>query len=119
MCGLHRPAGAQDPDRAADLAAGIALQVTRYAIMRPMPDIPPEILSAFDRLDPELRGELIAALEPVSAELGDRESAVLQRLANGIADDAPVVELNAFIRLLPVTVSRAVQPALEPVTAAK
>ncbi len=87
--------------------------------MQCMPEIPPEILSAFDRLDPDLKSELVAALEPVSAELGDRETAVLQRLANGIADDAPVAELNAFIRLLPVTVSRAVQPALEPVTAGK
>jgi len=84
-----------------------------------MSDIPPEILTSFDRLDPDLRATLVDALEPVSAELGDREIAVLQRLANGIADGAPAAELNAFVRLLPVTVSRAVQPAIEPVTASK
>jgi len=44
---------------------------------------------------------------------------VLQRLANGIADDAPASELNAFVRLLPVTVSRAVAPAIESLTATK
>jgi hypothetical protein len=34
-------------------------------------------------------------------------------LANGIVGGASAAELNAFVRLLPVTVSRAVQPALE------
>lgn len=81
-------------------------------------NLPPELLESFTALDPELAGRLTEALEPVSGELGPRELAVLQRLSRGLADGAPAVELNAFVRLLPVTVSRAVQPAIEPVTAA-
>jgi len=84
-----------------------------------MTDIPPELHESFGRLEPELRDSLFGALDPVSAELGPREVAVLQRLANGIADDAPASELNAFVRLLPVTVSRAVAPAIESLTATK
>mgnify|MGYP001814240971 FL=1 len=84
-----------------------------------MTDIPPELHESFGRLEPELRESLVGALDPVSSELGPRELAVLQRLANGIADDAPPSELNAFVRLLPVTVSRAVAPAIESLTATK
>jgi hypothetical protein len=53
----------------------------------------------------------------VAGELGPRELAVLDRLCQGIANGSPASELNAFVRLLPVTVSRAVQPAIEPITA--
>lgn len=84
-----------------------------------MAEIPSELLEKFDRLDPEFREQLIGALDPVAGELGDREVAVLKRLADGVADSAPASELNAFVRLLPVTVSRAVAPVLEPVTAKK
>lgn len=81
-------------------------------------DLPAELTDAFKVLDPGLANDLIEALKPVSAELGDREQAVLQRLANGIATGAKPAELNAFVRLLPVTVSRAVQPVIDPVIAA-
>lgn len=81
-------------------------------------DLPANLTDAFTVLDPDLANALIEALKPVSAELGDREQAVLQRLANGIATGAKPAELNAFVRLLPVTVSRAVQPVIEPVIAA-
>ncbi|MFN8121123.1 MAG: hypothetical protein U0237_01705 [Thermoleophilia bacterium] len=83
-----------------------------------MSEIPEKITDAFKVLDADLAGALVEALEPVAAELGDREQAVLERLANGIATGAKPAELNAFVRLLPVTVSRAVQPVLEPVLAA-
>ncbi|MCC6831041.1 MAG: hypothetical protein IT200_06815 [Thermoleophilia bacterium] len=83
-----------------------------------MSEIPDKITDAFKVLDADLAGALVEALEPVAAELGDREQAVLERLANGIATGAKPAELNAFVRLLPVTVSRAVQPVLEPVLAA-
>jgi len=83
-----------------------------------MSEIPDNITDAFKVLDADLAGALVEALEPVAAELGDREQAVLERLANGIATGAKPAELNAFVRLLPVTVSRAVQPVLEPVLAA-
>jgi hypothetical protein len=83
-----------------------------------MAEIPGKLLESFKVLDDELAARLVEALEPVAGELGDREQAVLERLANGIATGAPAAELNAFVRLLPVTVSRAVQPALEPVLAA-
>ena len=82
-----------------------------------MSEIPEKITDAFKVLDQDLAGALIEALEPVAAELGDREQAVLERLANGIVTNARPAELNAFVRLLPVTVSRAVQPVLEPVLA--
>ena len=82
-----------------------------------MAEIPAELQESFARLDPALREGLVSALDPVSSELGPREVAVLQRLANGVVDGAPASELNAFVRLLPVTVSRAVAPALEPLTA--
>jgi len=82
-----------------------------------MPEIPAELLESFKTLDPDLARRLTDALTPVAGELGPRELAVLQRLARGLADGAPASELNAFVRLLPVTVSRAVQPAIEPVTA--
>ncbi len=81
-------------------------------------EIPEKIIAAFKVLDEDLAGQLIEALLPVAPELGDREQAVLERLANGIATNAKPAELNAFVRLLPVTVSRAVQPVLEPVIAA-
>ncbi|MFN8110849.1 MAG: hypothetical protein U0Y82_13550 [Thermoleophilia bacterium] len=77
--------------------------------------IPEKIIDAFKVLDGDLSSSLIEALTPVAPELGDREQAVLERLANGIASSASAAELNAFVRLLPVTVSRAVQPVLEPV----
>ncbi|MCB0873204.1 MAG: hypothetical protein H6531_06060 [Actinobacteria bacterium] len=78
-------------------------------------EIPEKVLDAFKVLDDDLTASLIEALGPVAGELGDREQAVLERLANGIATNAKPAELNAFVRLLPVTVSRAVQPVLEPV----
>lgn len=84
-----------------------------------MADIPAEIVESLKTIDSEIADGLIAALEPVAGELGPREIAVLQRLVNGVADDAPAAELNAFVRLLPVTVSRAVQPAIDPVVAGK
>ena len=65
---------------------------------------------------PDIAQRLTDALAPVVAELGPREEAVLQRLVTGLAEGAPAAELNAFVRLLPVTVSRAVQPAIDPVT---
>ena len=48
------------------------------------------------------------------SDLGPREVAVLLRLVDGIKGGASVPELNAFVRLLPVTVSRVVQPVVEP-----
>ena len=80
-------------------------------------EIPAELLESFKALQPDLAQRLTEALTPVAGELGPRELAVLQRLARGLAEGAPANELNAFVRLLPVTVSRAVQPAIEPVTA--
>jgi DNA-binding NarL/FixJ family response regulator len=80
-------------------------------------ELPQELTESFSVLDPEIADRLTEALKPVAGELGPRELAVLQRLANGIATGAPANELNAFVRLLPVTVSRAVQPAIEPITA--
>ncbi len=82
-----------------------------------MADIPDELVESLKTLDPDLAEGITDALEPVASELGPREVAVLQRLVNGINSGAPASELNAFVRLLPVTVSRAVQPAIEPVTA--
>ncbi len=81
-------------------------------------ELPEKLTDAFKVLDADLAGNLVEALKPVVAELGDREQAVLERLANGIATGAKPAELNAFVRLLPVTVSRAVQPVIEPVIAA-
>lgn len=81
-------------------------------------EIPAQLTEAFKVLDPEIAKRLTDALVPVAGELGPREEAVLQRLVTGLAEGAPAAELNAFVRLLPVTVSRAVQPAIEPVTAA-
>lgn len=83
-----------------------------------MSEIPAELLETFGILDEDLRKNLIEALTPVAGELGPRELAVLDRLAKGIVGGAKPAELNAFVRLLPVTVSRAVQPVIEPVTAA-
>jgi DNA-binding NarL/FixJ family response regulator len=82
-----------------------------------MAELPAQLAESFARLDPELASGLTEALEPVAAELGARELAVLERLVNGINDGASAQELNAFVRLLPVTVSRAVQPVIEPITA--
>jgi hypothetical protein len=87
--------------------------------MRGMADeIPAQLTEAFKVLDPDVAQRLTDALVPVAGELGPREEAVLQRLVTGLAEGAPAAELNAFVRLLPVTVSRAVQPAIDPVTAA-
>lgn len=86
--------------------------------MRSMPpELPAELNESFALLDPAAAARLRDALAPVAGELGPRELAVLDRLAKGIASGASAAELNAFVRLLPVTVSRAVQPAIEPVTA--
>jgi len=76
--------------------------------------LPPDLESALAEIDPGIRGELVEALEPVIPDLGPREVAVLLRLVDGIKRDASVPELNAFVRLLPVTVSRVVQPVIEP-----
>jgi hypothetical protein len=80
-------------------------------------ELPPELLESLKVLDPPIAERLQEALEPVAGELGPRELAVLDRLCQGIANGSPASELNAFVRLLPVTVSRAVQPAIEPITA--
>ena len=83
--------------------------------MRGMSDaLPPELDSALAGIDPEMKGKLLEALDPVIPDLGPREVAVLLRLVDGIKRDASVPELNAFVRLLPVTVSRVVQPVIEP-----
>ena len=74
----------------------------------------PELETALSQIDPAMRDKLVEALEPVRPDLGPREVAVLLRLVNGIKDGASVPELNAFVRLLPVTVSRVVQPVIEP-----
>lgn len=86
------------------------------AIMRGMSEIPASLLETFEILDADLKDGLVAALTPVAGELGPRELAVLERLARGIVGGSPPAELNAFVRLLPVTVSRAVQPVIEPAT---
>jgi DNA-binding NarL/FixJ family response regulator len=80
-------------------------------------ELPPELIESLKVLDPPIADRLREALEPVAGELGPRELAVLDRLCQGIANGSPAAELNAFVRLLPVTVSRAVQPAIEPITA--
>lgn len=80
-------------------------------------ELPAALVESLKKLDPDIAQRLTDALLPVAGELGPREEAVLDRLVKGIADGAPAAELNAFVRLLPVTVSRAVQPAIEPVTA--
>lgn len=82
-----------------------------------MAELPAPLVESLKKLDPDIAQRLTDALMPVVGELGPREEAVLERLVKGIADGAPAAELNAFVRLLPVTVSRAVQPAIEPVTA--
>ncbi|MBU6363538.1 MAG: hypothetical protein KGQ95_04910 [Acidobacteria bacterium] len=80
-----------------------------------MPDaLPPDLESALAGIDASMRGKLVEALAPVIPDLGPREVAVLLRLVNGIKDGASDAELNAFVRLLPVTVSRVVQPVIEP-----
>lgn len=82
-----------------------------------MADLPKELVKSLKTLEPDLGSELTDALTGVAADLGPREMAVLDRLINGITGDAPSAELNAFVRLLPVTVSRAVQPVIDPITA--
>ena len=82
-----------------------------------MADLPEQLTESLGKLDADLAQGLIGALEPVADELGPRELAVLDRLVNGINDGASGGEINAFVRLLPVTVSRAVQPVIEPLTA--
>ena len=76
--------------------------------------LPPDLNAALDGIDPKMRGQLEEALAPVMSDLGPREVAVLLRLVDGIKRGASVPELNAFVRLLPVTVSRVVQPVVEP-----
>lgn len=80
--------------------------------------LPAELLESISVLDADLQDRFKESLEPIAPELGPRELAVLDRLAQGIAAGAPVAELNAFVRLLPVSVSRVLQPAIEPVLAA-
>ena len=80
--------------------------------------LPPELLESISVLDADLQDRFKESLEPIAPELGPRELAVLDRLAQGIAAGAPVAELKAFVRLLPVSVSRVLQPAIEPVLAA-
>lgn len=82
-----------------------------------MAKLPQKLIDSLNVLDPGLKANILDALGPVAPELGDREQAVLERLANGIVGGASPAELNAFVRLLPVTVSRAVQPALEEILA--
>ena len=81
-------------------------------------EMPPELMDSIKVLDADLQASIIEALDPVAAELGPRELAVLARLAQGIKNGAPSGELNAFVRLLPVSVSRVLQPAIEPILAA-
>ena len=76
-------------------------------------DLPPELLESLKVLDPDLQERIKQALLPVAAEIGPRELAVLDRLAQGISKGASVAELNAFVRLLPVSVSRVVQPTID------
>lgn len=83
-----------------------------------MADLPKELVASLKTLEPDLASDLKDALSGVAGDLGPREMAVLDRLINGINDGAKPQELNAFVRLLPVTVSRAVQPVIEPLTAA-
>jgi hypothetical protein len=80
-------------------------------------DLPPELHDSLKVLDAELAASIKEALVPVAAELGPRELAVLDRLAQGIATQAAPATLQNFVRLLPVTVSRAVAPVIEPVIA--
>jgi FixJ family two-component response regulator len=75
-------------------------------------DLPTELVEAFKILDPAQADRLKEALAPVAGELGPRERAVLERLVKGMASGVPASDLNAFVRLLPVTVSRAIQPAI-------
>jgi hypothetical protein len=81
-------------------------------------ELPPELLESIKVLDPDLRERIKETLEPVASELGPRELAVLERLAQGISNGAPPAELNAFVRLLPVSISRVLAPVIEPVIAA-
>ncbi len=76
--------------------------------------LPPDLATALNEIGPTMRGQFEQALAPVMADLGPREVAVLLRLVDGIKGGASVPELNAFVRLLPVTVSRVVQPVVEP-----
>lgn len=80
-------------------------------------ELPKELMSSISVLDDDLQAKFVEALGPVAAEIGPREVAVLDRLAQGIKTGAPSGELNAFVRLLPVSVSRVLQPAIEPVLA--
>lgn len=82
-----------------------------------MAELPADLQTSIGRLSPELAAQFTDALQPVADELGARELAVLDRLVNGINSGSSAQELNAFVRLLPVTVSRAVQPVIEPITA--
>lgn len=81
-------------------------------------ELPAELLESIKVLDVDLQDRIKETLEPIAPELGPRELAVLDRLAQGISTGAPAAELNAFVRLLPVSVSRVLQPAIEPVLAA-
>ncbi len=81
-------------------------------------ELPPELLESIKVLDADLQERIKETLEPVASELGPRELAVLERLAQGISTGAPPAELNAFVRLLPVSISRVLAPVIEPVIAA-
>ena len=81
-------------------------------------ELPPELLESIKVLDADLQERIKETLEPVAPELGPRELAVLERLAQGISAGAPPAELNAFVRLLPVSISRVLAPVIEPVIAA-
>lgn len=80
-------------------------------------EMPTELMDSIKVLDSDLQASIVEALDPVAPELGPRELAVIDRLAQGIKNGAPVSELNAFVRLLPVSVSRVLQPAIEPILA--
>jgi hypothetical protein len=81
------------------------------------PELPAELYTALSVLDPKLANSIVEALAPVAAEIGPREVAVIDRLAQGIATKANSATLSNFVRLLPVTVSRAVAPVIEPILA--
>jgi hypothetical protein len=102
--GARRPSGE-------GLGNAIALGHVRY-LSSMADDLPAELIEAFKILDPAQADRLKEALAPVAGELGPRERAVLERLVKGMASGVPASDLNAFVRLLPVTVSRAIQPAI-------
>ena len=78
-----------------------------------------QLIDTFKLLDADAAQRLTQALEPVAGEArAPRGGRAPAGSSAGIAEGAPASpELDAFVRLLPVTVSRAVRPAIEPVTA--